>query len=164
MSRSGSNGSKGGAIPLNDPARGGLENYAPYLMNRIAGRYNASLRSEMSKLGLTTAQMRSIAVLNVHDGIMIRELSVYAVVEQSTLSRALDKLEAEAMIERLPDETDNRATRVHLTDKGREAYHRLWPHMRTAVDRMFAGIDEDEQRAFLGTLRKMLRNVRQHDF
>ena len=32
----------------------GLENFAPYLMNRIIGRYNAALSSEMTKIGLTT--------------------------------------------------------------------------------------------------------------
>ena len=70
----------------------GLENFAPYLMNRLMGRYNAALREEMAKLGLTTTQMRSLAVLSVLDGILIRELAVYAVVQQSTLSRGLDAL------------------------------------------------------------------------
>ena len=49
----------------------GLENFAPYLMNRLMGRYNAALREEMAKLGLTTTQMRSLAVLSVLDGILI---------------------------------------------------------------------------------------------
>ena len=66
----------------------GLHNYAPYLMNRIMGRYNASLREDMAALGLTTPKMRTLAVLSVIDGIQIRQLAVYAVVEQSTLSRA----------------------------------------------------------------------------
>ncbi len=29
---------------------------------------------------------------------------------------------------------------------------------------MFKGISEDEQRAFVGTLKTMLRNIRKHDF
>ena len=40
----------------------GLTNYVPYLMNRIMGRYNAALRTEMAGLGLTTAKMRALAV------------------------------------------------------------------------------------------------------
>ena len=32
----------------------GLEGFAPYLMNRIMGRYNAALRAEMARHGLTT--------------------------------------------------------------------------------------------------------------
>ena len=30
----------------------GLSNYAPYLMNRIMGRYNASLRDELAELAV----------------------------------------------------------------------------------------------------------------
>lgn len=142
----------------------GLDHFAPYLMNRIMGRYNASLRSEMSALGLTTPQMRSLAVLSVMDGILIRELAVYAVVEQSTLSRALDSLARDGLIERRTDASDNRATRVFLTANGREAYERLWPHMAQSYAEMFRGIDQDQQRAFVTTLQKILHNIRKHNF
>lgn len=142
----------------------GLENFAPYLMNRIIGRYNAALSSEMASLGLTTPQMRSLAVLSVMDGILIRELAVYAVVQQSTLSRALDTLDTNGLVRRETDEKDSRATRVFLTDTGREAYERLWPHMFEASDAMFKGISDTEKRAFVGTLQTILRNIRKHDF
>lgn len=142
----------------------GLENFAPYLMNRIMGRYNAAISAEMAKLGLTTPQMRSLAVLSVIDGILIRELAVYAVVQQSTLSRALDALHKDGLVRRQTDKTDSRATRVFLTDAGRDAYAKLWPHMERSYDAMFKGIDEAEKAAFTSTLKTMLRNIRKHDF
>ncbi|MGC1505120.1 MAG: MarR family transcriptional regulator [Sulfitobacter sp.] len=142
----------------------GLDNFAPYLMNRIIGRYNAAVSSEMAEQGLTTPQMRSLAVLSVIDGIMIRELAVYAVVQQSTLSRALDTLDQNGLIRRETDQQDSRATRVFITDSGRAVYDRLWPHMSAAYDAMFNGIDEKEKRAFVGTLQTILRNIRKHDF
>jgi DNA-binding MarR family transcriptional regulator len=142
----------------------GLDNFAPYLMNRIMGRYNAALSTEMAQQGLTTPQMRSLAVLSIIDGILIRELAVYAVVQQSTLSRALETLDNNGLIRRVTDSNDSRATRVFITDAGREAYERLWPHMALAYEAMFRGIGEEEKRAFVGTLNKMLRNIRKHDF
>ena len=142
----------------------GLDNFAPYLMNRIMGRYNAALRAELAKLGLTTPQMRALAVLSVHDGILIGELAVYAVVEQSTLSRALDRLDRDGKIRRQADEGDSRATRVFLTDVGRADYVRLWPHMAQTYAHMFRGIPDDERRAFVATLQKILTNVRVHEF
>jgi DNA-binding MarR family transcriptional regulator len=98
-------------------------------MNRIMGRYNASLRDEMAALGLTTPKMRALAVLSVIDGPLIRELAVYAVVEQSTLSRALDQLAARRADPARPMPADSRATRVFITDAGRAAFETLWPHM-----------------------------------
>ncbi|WP_349580832.1 MarR family transcriptional regulator [Sulfitobacter sp. NFXS29] len=153
--------SEAGNAPLDQM---GLDNFAPYLMNRIMGRYNAALSAEMAALGLTTPQMRSLAVLSVTDGILIRELAVYAVVQQSTLSRALDALVRDGLVRRETDAADSRATRVYLTDKGQEAYARLWPHMAEAYDAMFKGIGAAEKEAFVATLRTMLRNIRKHDF
>ena len=141
----------------------GLSNYAPYLMNRIMGRYNASLRAEMSDLGLTTPKMRVLAVLSVVEGPLIRELSVLTVVEQSTLSRALDQLQADALIRREVDAVDSRAVRVFITEAGRATFEVLWPHMADAQARMFRGIPEEERRAFVGTLQKMLNNIRKHE-
>jgi DNA-binding MarR family transcriptional regulator len=142
----------------------GLANYPPYLMNRIMGRYNAAIREEMAKLGLTTPKMRALAVLSVIDGMLIGQLAVHAIVEQSTLSRAVDALQAEGLVRREADAADSRSVRVFLTDAGRSAFETLWPHMADTYRDMFRGIDEAEQRAFVATLQKIHTNIRKHDF
>ncbi len=142
----------------------GLNNFAPYLMNRIIGRYNGMLRDEMAALDLTTPKMRALAVLSIHSELLIRDLAVYAVVEQSTLSRALDALEADGLVRRVPDPSDSRAVRINLTASGREVFDRLWPSMAETYEHMFSGIDAEERLAFVGTLDKILRNIRLHDF
>ena len=101
----------------------GLANYPPYLMNRIMGRYNAAIRAEMAKLGLTTPKMRALAVLSVMDGQVIGQLAVHAIVEQSTLSRAIDALETDGMVRRAADGADSRLVRVFITEAGRTAFH-----------------------------------------
>ena len=142
----------------------GLEGFAPYLMNRIMGRYNAALRAEMARHGLTTPKMRALAVLSVVQAPLIRELAVYTVTEQSTLSRALDQLATDGLIRREADAVDSRATRVHITPAGRAVFDTLWPHMADAQDTLFKGIPEDARRAFTGTLQKILLNIRKHEF
>ena len=141
----------------------GLSGFAPYLMNRIMGRYNASLRAEMTGLGLTTAKMRALAVLSVIDRPLAGELGVFAVVEQSTLSRALDQLQADGMVLREADPGDSRAVRVSITESGRAAFETLWPHMAESYARMFRGIPDAERRAFVATLQTMLSNIRKHE-
>jgi len=141
----------------------GLTNFAPYLMNRIMGRYNASLRAEMADLGLSTPKMRALAVLSVIEGPLIRELAIYTVVDPSTLSRSLDQLQADGLIRREVDSADSRAVRVFTTDAGRSTFESLWPHMAKAQARMFRGVPEAERQAFTATLQKMLTNVRKHE-
>lgn len=141
----------------------GLEGFAPYLMNRIMGRYNAALREQMADLGLTTTKARALAVLAVIEAPLIRELAVYAVTDPSTLSRALDQLDGEGLIDRVPDEADSRAIRVRITQDGRAAFSRLWPEMAAAQEALLRGIPEAERRAFIATLQRILRNVRKHE-
>jgi len=141
----------------------GLEGFAPYLMNRIMGRYNAALRDQMGGLGLTTPKARALSVLSVIEAPLIRELAVYAVTDPSTLSRALDQLDAEGLIRRVPCAADSRATRVHLTESGRAAFEQLWPQMAAAQEALFRGIPDAERRAFLATLQHILRNIRKHE-
>ena len=78
----------------------GLQQFAPYLMNRIMGRYNATLREDFRRQHRTIPQVRTLAVLSVSDGVTVGDLSVYTVIEQSTLSRTLDSLEAHGLVRR----------------------------------------------------------------
>lgn len=141
----------------------GLQQFAPYLMNRITGRYNATLRESYSREGRTVAQARTLAVLSVSDGVTVGDLSVFTVIEQSTLSRTLDTLEAQGLVRREFGDTDSRVRKVFLTDDGRAEFNRAWPAMHEAFEMMFDDIDDAEYSAFVVTLQKMLRNIRKHD-
>ena len=141
-----------------------LDDFAPYLMNRIMGRYNESLRQKMTSLDLTTPKMRALAVLSALDGIFINELAVYAVVEQSTLSRALEQLNSDGLIKREIDIIDTRATRVYLTRLGADAFRSLWPDMLNSYNEMFNEINDAEKSQFIITLQKILKNIRKHEF
>ena len=141
----------------------GLQQFAPYLMNRIMGRYNATLREEFRRYGFTIAQVRAMAVLSVIEGVTVNDLSVYTVIEQSTLSRTLDTLEAQGLVRREQGETDSRVRKLYLTDDGRAEFGRAWPAMHDAFETMFDGIDDAEYAAFIATLQKMLKNIRKHE-
>ncbi|WP_235912000.1 MarR family winged helix-turn-helix transcriptional regulator [Mesorhizobium xinjiangense] len=141
----------------------GLQQFAPYLMNRIMGRYNQTLRDRLNEEGLTTPKMRALAVLSVMDGLKINELSVYAVTEQSTLSRVLDAMEAEKLIRRQAAPDDNRVRNIFITERGRATFNALWPTMLASSEAMFVGIDDEERERFTATLQKILRNIRKHE-
>ena len=141
----------------------GLQQFAPYLMNRIMGRYNATLREDLRKHDLTTAQVRTLAVLSVSDGLPISALAVYTVIEQSTLSRTLDTLEAQGLVRREQGVTDSRIRHVFLTHDGRAEFTRAWPAMHDAFEAMFDGVDDAEYTALIAILTKMLKNIRKHD-
>jgi DNA-binding MarR family transcriptional regulator len=141
-----------------------LEAFAPYLINRISARYNAGMAEALRRHGLTTPKMRALAVLAVKPGLTVNECAVFAVMEQSTMSRTLDALQEAGLIARRPRAGDGRIREVVLTAAGESAFADVWPIMKREEARMFAGIPQAEREAFLGTLGKVLRNIREHPF
>jgi DNA-binding MarR family transcriptional regulator len=132
-------------------------------MNRIIARWNANMAEELREYDLTTAKMRTLAVLSVAESLTINELSVFAVIEQSTMSRTLDSLEEQGYIRRTPRPEDMRIRDVTITEEGRNAFATFWPTMYDSMLQMFDGINEDEYRAFTGILHKILVNIRKHE-
>lgn len=141
----------------------GINQFAPYLMNRIAARWNSNMAEALKGLDMTTTQMRALAILSLSSSVTINELSVYTVIEQSTMSRTLDTLEEQGMVRRQPRPEDMRIRDVSITEKGRAAFERVWPTMYELFQQLFDGVEEDEYRAFMSTLHRILRNVRKHD-
>lgn len=142
----------------------GLSHFAPYLMNRIMHRYNQSLQTAMAEQGLSISKMRAVAALAANGPLTVNTLTVYAVSEQSTMSRTLDQLEYDGLIHRSTSESDSRVRVIQLTSAGRKIYQRIWPKMQAAEEALFKDLSDDQRDAFVETLSKVLLNIRQHDF
>lgn len=141
----------------------GLSNFAPYLMNRLMARYNADLADDLRDRQINTIKLRILAILTIIPSTTINEMSVYAVTEQSTMSRTLDALEEQGYIKRIARAEDMRVRDISITESGRAIFNETWPTMYQSMQHMFAGIGEAEQRNFIGTLQKMLLNIRKNE-
>ncbi len=138
----------------------GLNHFAPYLLNRLSARWNGALQDLLKGLDLSTTQFRALAVLAVASGITVNELAIFAITEQSTMSRTLDTLEEQELIRRRPKPGDMRVREVFITEQGLALFSRIWPDIYGLFARYFNGIDEAEFRGFIATLHKILRNTR----
>ena len=141
-----------------------LADFAPYLMNRIMHRYNQSLQSGMADLGISIPKMRALAVLADKGSLSVNELAVFAVFEQPTMSRTIDQLARDGLVQRTRDEADGRARNVTLTPAGAALYRDLLPTMLEAEARMFTDIEPAVRGKFVDTLNTILKNIRVHDF
>ena len=133
----------------------GLNQFAPYLMNRIAARWNANLADELKTHDITTTKMRALAILSLTPSVTINE--------QSTMSRTLDSLEEQGYIRRQPRAEDMRIRDVTITEEGRAAFGKIWPTMYDLFLHMFDGVEEEEYRLFLSILHRILTNIRKHE-
>ena len=152
---------------LSDPddlARIGLGQFAPYLMNRIMHRYNQNVQAEIAPLGLSVPKMRALAALAAKETLTVNELAVFAVAEQSTMSRTVDQMERDGLIRRDVHPEDSRARVVTLTEAGQKAYAAVWPIMRKAEAALLDGLEPGETEVLREILNRVLRNVRVNDF
>ncbi len=162
MAKSGSNPKQESRWETPTMAEIGLDRFAPYLINRISARWNASIQEALRGTDLTTVRMRTLAVLSARPGATINELSVLAVIEQSTMSRNLDSMEAAGLIRRVPRADDLRVREIHVTPAGRRALDDFWPTMHAEYEKLIDGFSERERDQLISLLHKMLRNIRQH--
>jgi MarR family transcriptional regulator, transcriptional regulator for hemolysin len=139
----------------------GLNHFAPYLINRASARWIAKLAEQLKAFNMTTAQMRTLAVLSINSGQTINDLAALTISEQSTMSRTLDALEDQGFIERRARPEDMRVRKITITDAGRAAFDACWPVMFQSYEAMFKDVDSAEYFAFLSTLQKILRNMRE---
>jgi MarR family transcriptional regulator for hemolysin len=139
----------------------GLNHFAPYLLNRISARWNADLQEAMKPLDLTTAKMRTLAVLSITPGMTANDLALHTITEQSTMSRTLDAMEQQGLVKSRPRKEDLRVREVYLTDKGRQLFAQFWPTMYRRYSDVFTGISEAEYESFISVLHKMLQNINQ---
>lgn len=105
------------------------------------------VRSEMDRriteagLGITPSEARTLIHAERAGAVRQNVLAERMGVEAMTLSGALDRLEAQNLIERLPDPTDRRAKLVHLTAEADVMLDKIAPisaSLRADASRGFA--------------------------
>lgn len=104
-------------------------------------------------------QGRILFALWQGDGITITELAERTALEKSTLTRMLDRLEADGMVWREFPPQDRRTVRVVLTARTRELLG-TFAEVSEEMGRLFyRGFTREEIRAFEGMLERILANV-----
>src|SRR3954468_21796091 len=79
----------------------------------------------------------------------MNELARHALLSRSGLTRLVDKLEKEKLIERNACASDGRVQHAQLTDKGVEMLRKMWPVYRAGIAKYFAAHLSDAEAAQL---------------
>jgi DNA-binding MarR family transcriptional regulator len=87
----------------------------------------------------------------------MQELSERVVLSRSRVSRLVDDLEAQGLVERTPDPDDGRATLARLTSAGRSALRQAAPVYLRGIERYFtAHLDERERATIAEALQRVV--------
>lgn len=97
---------------------------------RVADRLHSAaihllrrLRQEDAASGLSAPRLSALSVIVFAGPLTLGELAEAEQVRPPTISRLVQALEAEGLVERLPDPRDGRVQRVRATGRGRTLLH-----------------------------------------
>lgn len=134
---------------------------ATSIVVRLLASQNLLLTALRRGLGpdLSLARFDLLAQLSREDGQTLAQLSRRMLVTAGNLTGLVDRAERDTIVERRPDPSDRRLTRVYLTPRGQKlAQKAIARHAELAEEILgpLEGKERDELRRLLGRLRVAL--------
>jgi 3-hydroxy-9,10-secoandrosta-1,3,5(10)-triene-9,17-dione monooxygenase reductase component len=133
------------------------EDYLSYLLSRAAHIVASGFHKKLRSWKLTIPEYRVLACLTGAEGKSVGDLAAMAIMEQSRMTKILDRMQRQGLVERRPDEGDKRRVLIHLTDPGRK---RAQPVLRAAKAHeadMLAPLTPEERTMIMHALDLLIR-------
>jgi len=127
----------------------------PELLTDLTTHYNALIRYYASQLSLTAPQAFHILAVST-DGISMSCLAHKLGLDNSTLTRNIQKLDKLGLVLRKRDDYDKRVFRAHLTKKGRVIVEQFENLLLDLNHSMLKHIDLDDQENIPEMLEKLV--------
>jgi len=89
-----------------------------YLVAKMNRMLHSRLEESMQKSGVSVEQWRILNRLREHDGQSMGELARTVLMNHPALTKTIDRMVANGLVHRAPDEEDQRRVLVYLTDRG----------------------------------------------
>lgn len=128
-------------------------------LKRIMHLNRQLLVRTMSDKGGHPAQAGCLRVIGTHDSITQRDLGEILLVSPAALTTMLQRIERQGLIERWPDEADQRLMRLRLTPAGHELNARLASAHLEYVDATITPLAQDDRRELARLLGLLGDNV-----
>jgi MarR family transcriptional regulator for hemolysin len=130
-------------------------------INDVARLLRTYADHKAASFGLNRAKWAVLARLDRFEGLKQNELAEMLDLQPISLTRLLDGLSENGLIERRSDPNDRRAKRLFLTPAARPLLDRLSELGEDLMTTALAGLDQSEASALLASLTTIKENLRQ---
>lgn len=128
-------------------------------MGAIARTLHTRNDGRFGPLGLQKGQFVFLTRLWENPGVTVVRLARLARVDQTTATKAVQKLEAQGYLTRTPDPDDGRSHTLWPTDQARDAYQTIVAAENADLAEGLEGLTDDERRALLVLLVRVRENL-----
>lgn len=134
-----------------------LDEYLPYWLSQASYWISREFQCEVARAGLTFAEWRVLASLHGSSGETIGALCRLALMKQPTLSKLVQRLQAEDLVARRSTKGDRRQTLVTITDKGQARIGALVTQAQAHQREVLRPFGEDNARELVRILKELVR-------
>ncbi len=132
-----------------------------FLMNMAQRRVFRFADSESEKhLGISVTHVAALLFIAKQEGCLQKELAQALGLNKPAVTGLADRMEKQGLITRKPCETDGRAARIHLSDKGRSILPAVSPLIEAMNQKLTAEFTEEEIEVVLRFLNKIMENFK----
>lgn len=130
------------------------------LLVLVARRWRSLLDEKLRPTGQSSARMEALsAIMNSPEHSAQVDIARRLRIEGPTLTRMLDTLEKDGLVERLPDPGDRRSKQLQLTGKGEAVLEEIFAVADVYRERLLAGVDGEALEAATGFLAGLLERL-----
>jgi DNA-binding MarR family transcriptional regulator len=114
------------------------------------------LEGALGAVGLSLAKLNVLkALADAEEPLPLGHLADRCCCVRSNITQLVDRLEAERLVERLPDPADRRSVRAALTAAGRERHAEAVRIVGETERQVFAGLGEEDRQALTRLLSRL---------
>ncbi len=125
--------------------------YSIRMIDRMAGKEVAIAA------GMTPVQYSMLALVATNEGMPQGAIGEALNMDRASTMAVMDKLERAGLIERRKSLIDRRMHALYLTENGRREYADIEVRVVASDDKFKNKLTEEELKAFIGSLKKLLR-------
>ncbi|MGB7241311.1 MAG: MarR family winged helix-turn-helix transcriptional regulator [Sulfitobacter sp.] len=133
-----------------------LSAFLPYRMAVLSERVSRRLSVEYEKThGLSVAEWRVLVHLARCGTVSVREIHNCVNLEKSRVSRAVTRMEATGMLQKLPGAVDGRLVEISLSDAGQNALKDILPTATAVEATLRSSVPAEDMATFCRVMEKM---------
>jgi DNA-binding MarR family transcriptional regulator len=136
-----------------------LTTYLFHVFTILSRHREAELEEAFRPLGLNVARHRALAVVERLQPCGMTELAGFCAVDRTTMTRTVDQLVGQGLVERETPPNDRRQVLLRATAAGIALHRRALQAVYRVNRRALEGIPEDVQRTVIRAKQAMLANL-----
>src|SRR5262245_14644935 len=132
-----------------------LESNMAYRLSLLNFLVNKATARIYGAAGLSTHQWKVMSVLNAYEPMTALDIAQWVTLDKAAISRAIQLLLQQGLVERSLHATDARMVNVKMTREGRRVYADVGRKLATLQAKLLEDVTEEQERALFDVLKSV---------